>query len=42
MTRKLKIRIWIGVGVVALIGYYFALPDTLFNDPYSTVLEDRC
>jgi penicillin-binding protein 1C len=41
MTRKVKIRIWIGVGVVALIGYYFALPDTLFNDPYSTVLEDH-
>jgi penicillin-binding protein 1C len=41
MTRKLKIRIWIAVGVVALIGYYFALPDTLFNDPYSTVLEDH-
>ena len=25
---------------VLLIGYYFCLPDTLFKDPYSTVLED--
>ncbi len=41
MKRKVKIRIWIGVGIIALIAYYFALPDSLFNDPNSTVLEDH-
>lgn len=37
-------RIWIVViaAVMAVFTlYYFALPDPLFNDPYSTVLEDR-
>jgi penicillin-binding protein 1C len=29
-----------GLAIILLIGYYFCLPDTLFNDPYSTVLED--
>ena len=27
--------------VVLAIAYYYALPTVLFNDPYSTVLEDR-
>lgn len=30
-----------GLTAVLLIGYYFCLPSTLFDDPYSTVLEDR-
>lgn len=36
-------RGWIGIGVLLISGiaYYFALPETLFDDPYSTVLEDR-
>ena len=29
-----------GLLIVLLIGYYFCLPDKLFDDPYSTVLED--
>src|SRR5688572_4177784 len=33
-------RYLIGLLVVLMIGYYFCLPSTLFNDPYSTVLED--
>jgi penicillin-binding protein 1C len=33
-------KYFIGVGTVLLIGYYFCLPSTLFEDPYSTVLED--
>lgn len=34
-------KVWTGVLVIALVIYYFALPQTLFNDPYSTVLLDR-
>lgn len=30
----------LGLFAVLLIGYYFCLPSSLFNDPYSTVLED--
>lgn len=33
-------RYFLGLIVVFLIGYYFCLPSTLFDDPYSTVLED--
>src|SRR6187549_2628760 len=40
MKGKNKIRIALGVAGVALMIYYFCLPNTLFNDPYSTVLED--
>lgn len=29
------------VFLVAAIGYYFCLPEKLFDDPYSTVLEDK-
>src|SRR5688572_26234215 len=29
-----------GLTVALLVGYYFCLPDALFDDPYSTVLED--
>src|SRR6185436_12706359 len=37
---------WIRIAVIAAVIavftlYYFALPDPLFNDPFSTVLEDR-
>lgn len=28
-------------GVLLFIAYYFSLPENLFHDPYSTVLEDR-
>jgi penicillin-binding protein 1C len=38
--RRKKI-FWIGTLVLVLIIYYFSLPEKLFNDPYSTVLEDR-
>lgn len=33
-------KYFFGLIVVLLIGYYFCLPSTLFDDPYSTVLED--
>jgi penicillin-binding protein 1C len=37
-----KYRIHVLVAFTALLtGYYFSLPGRLFNDPYSTVLEDR-
>ncbi len=41
MKRLLKYK-WHLLGVVTLIvtGYYFSLPGELFDDPYSTVLED--
>lgn len=32
---------FISFGVLLIIGYYFCLPDTLFNEPYSTVLEAK-
>jgi penicillin-binding protein 1C len=40
MLRKTKIRIAIVLAIIVLVWYYFALPGRLFNDPYSTVLED--
>lgn len=33
--------IFVGLLLVAGVGYYFALPDQLFSDPYATVLEDN-
>ena len=27
--------------LLLLIGYYFCLPRTLFNEPYSTVIESK-
>src|SRR5690606_3742450 len=41
--RRIRRRSWIATGVLLVSGilYYFALPEPLFNDPYSTVLEDR-
>lgn len=33
-------KYFFGLALLLLIGYYFCLPATLFNDPYSTVLED--
>jgi penicillin-binding protein 1C len=32
--------VWLAFGLL-LIGYYFSLPKILFNDSYSTVIEDR-
>src|SRR6478609_825726 len=34
-------KYFFGLIVALLIGYYFCLPSALFDDPYSTVLEDR-
>lgn len=41
--KRIRRRSWIATGVLLVSGilYYFALPEPLFNDPYSTVLEDR-
>lgn len=41
--KRISWRGWIGIGILLISGiaYYFALPETLFDDPYSTVLEDR-
>jgi penicillin-binding protein 1C len=39
MWRKRKFRITVIVLLVASVAYYFCLPRTLFQDPYSTVLE---
>lgn len=36
-----KKYVFIGVGMIALIAYYFCLPQTLFRDSYSSVLEDK-
>jgi penicillin-binding protein 1C len=37
-----KYRIYLfSSAALLLIGYYFSLPQTLFHDPYSTVLEER-
>lgn len=33
-------KYFFGFLAILLIGYYFCLPSTLFEDPYSTVLED--
>ncbi len=41
MKGRNKIKIAFSVTFVALVVYYFCLPNTLFNDPYSTVLEDQ-
>jgi penicillin-binding protein 1C len=42
MTSKRKIQIGAGVFCcVLVIIYYYALPDPLFKDSYSTVLDDR-
>ena len=30
-----------GITLVLFIGFIFCLPDPLFDDPYSTVLEDK-
>jgi penicillin-binding protein 1C len=41
MSRKIKIRIALALGVLALVWYSISLPNPLFADPCSTVLEDR-
>ena len=40
MKRLKKYRAWVVMAAVLLIVYVFILPRQLFNDPYSTVLED--
>ena len=42
MTQLLrKYRWYIGVIAILLCFYYYCLPEKLFKDPYSSVLEDR-
>lgn len=42
MPQRRNVRsIFVGLLLVAGIGYFFALPDQLFSDPYATVLEDN-
>jgi penicillin-binding protein 1C len=42
MKQIRKRRVVFGIlAMVVGVAYYFALPSTLFDDPYSTVLEDR-
>ncbi len=41
-SRWKKYRIYIiSILSIALVAFYLALPDPLFHDPYSTVLQDR-
>jgi len=40
MKRLKRYRAWVVMAAVLLIVYVFILPRQLFNDPYSTVLED--
>lgn len=39
--RRHKLRISLAIASVCAIAYYFCLPDVLFEDPYSAVLEAR-
>src|SRR5688572_24746514 len=41
VNRRTKISLALLVVFVAIMWYYFVLPQTLFSDPYSTVLEDH-
>jgi penicillin-binding protein 1C len=42
MMKKVKKRYVAGVGLlIALVIYYFCLPNQLFDDHYSTVIEDQ-
>lgn len=38
---RIALRLYGLAAMVMMTGYYFMLPDQLFSDPYSTVLEDR-
>ncbi len=40
LFKKHKIKTFIGLGILALM-FWFCLPNPLFNDPTSMVLEDR-
>jgi len=40
-TKILQHKIKTILIVSLLIGYYFCLPRTLFNEPYSTVIESK-
>lgn len=39
--KSLKWKIVMVIGVILITLYFFSLPDRLFRDPYSTVVEDR-
>lgn len=41
MKKIKKKYLLLGTLIVVLAGFYFSLPGKLFNDPYSTVIEDR-
>jgi penicillin-binding protein 1C len=43
VMKRISWKTWMGLSVLLISGvaYYFALPENLFDDPYSTVLEDR-
>jgi penicillin-binding protein 1C len=41
MPVRKRVIFFLGAGLVALTLYYFSLPENLFEDPYSTVLEDK-
>jgi penicillin-binding protein 1C len=38
---KASKKLWLSIAALLFILYYFLLPSKLFNDPYSTVLQDR-
>jgi penicillin-binding protein 1C len=40
-TKILQHKIKSILILLLLIGYYFCLPQTLFNEPYSTVIESK-
>lgn len=40
MKKILRFK-WYALGILMAIVYFFSLPTTLFNDPYSLVLADR-
>jgi penicillin-binding protein 1C len=41
MKGRRKKIIWLIASIILLVTYYFSLPEKLFDDPYSTVLEDK-
>ena len=41
MTRKTKIKAASALTLVGLLLYFFSLPDSLFTDPYASVLKDN-
>jgi penicillin-binding protein 1C len=41
ILRRFRIKLSLAIVLVSTIAYYFCLPDALFKDPYSAVLEAR-